>query len=273
MLMLSLKKLLSDKNLSLIIIILTASLFSCRNAKELIYVKNADNNEVIDALQEANTEYRVKPGDIMYVSIKSLDRDVNAIFNPEAGGSENITYSSHQKFSSPAGAYIYGFEVNKNGYIHLPILGEIDINEMTESEAEAKIQQYADKYIKEAVVKVKLLNYKVTVLGEVKSPGVYYNYNNNFTVLEAISMANGNTDYANINKVLVIRTLEDGKKKAIKLDLGKKETFISEAFYMQPNDYVFVEPDRYKNFQLNSQTFSLLFSSMGIMLAILGLVK
>ena len=120
-------------------------------------------------------------------------------------------------------------------------------------------------------MKVKLLNFKVTVTGEVRNPGTYYNYNNSISVIEAIALASGNTDFASIKTVMVIRTLPGGNKSYI-LDLSSKKTYLSEAFYLQPNDYVIVRPDKYKNFQLNSQAYSLIFSSMSILLAVLGFV-
>jgi polysaccharide export outer membrane protein len=82
-------------------------------------------------------------------------------------------------------------------------------------------------------------------------------------------MASGQTDFASIKNIKVIRRNIDGNKSYI-LDLSKKDIYNSEAFFLQPNDYVIVHPDRYKNFQLNSQAYSLFFSSISIMLAVLG---
>ncbi len=248
--------------------VLMLALFSCRNSQELVYMQDTYHEEVLEALPESATEYQVKPGDILYVSIKSMNAEVNALFNPEAGMTTQ-SYNSFQKFTTPQGAYLYGFEVDRNGNLRLPILGLIPVAGNPQTEIEAIVQAQADKYMKDAIVKVKLLNYMVTVLGEVKNPGVYYNYNNNFTLLSALGMANGNTDYADIHKITIIRPTENGKK-VIKLDLSNKESWMSEAFYLYPNDYVFVDPDQYKNFQLNSQAYSLIFSSFSILLAVFG---
>jgi polysaccharide export outer membrane protein len=254
----------------LLIFLVSTALFSCRSSQELIYMNNASQKELLANLPDSVTEYIIKPGDILYVSIKSLNAEVNALFNPETN-METSNYNSFQKYTTPQGAYLYGFEVDEAGNLNLPILGSIQVAGYLQSDIEKIVQAKADQYLKEAIVKVKLLNYKVTVLGEVKSPGVYYNYNNSFTILEAIAMANGNTDYASIKKVMVLRPQQGGKR-AYMLDLSTKEAFLSEAFYLHPNDYVFVEPDRYKNFQLNSQAYSLFFSSLSMLLAVLGFV-
>lgn len=246
------------------------SLFSCRNSKELIYMKDVANNQMIKALSDSITEYVIKPGDILYVSIKSMNAEVNALFNPESS-MEMQSSNSYQKFTTPQGAYLYGFEVNEQGDLTLPMLGDIPVAGNVQSDIEGIVQQWANKYLKEAIVKVKLLNYKVTIMGEVKSPGVYYNYNNNFTILEALAMANGNTDYANINRITVIRPQPNGKK-AMVLDLSLKESWLSEGFYLHPNDYVLVEPDKHKNFQLNSQAYSMVISSVSLLLAVIGLL-
>lgn len=246
------------------------SLFSCRNSKELIYMKDVANNQTIKALSDSITEYVIKPGDILYVSIKSMNAEVNALFNPEAG-MQIQSYNFFQKYSTPQGAYLYGFEVNAQGCLTLPMLGDIPVAGNVQSDIEGIVQEWADKFLKGAMVKVKLLNYKVTIMGEVKNPGVYYNYNNNFTILEALAMANGNTDYANINNITVIRPQPEGKKVMV-LDLSLKESWLSEGFYLHPNDYVLVEPDRHKNFQLNSQAYSMVISSISMLLAVLAFI-
>lgn len=218
--------------LSLLMVAAFLSLFSCRSSKELIYMKDVQNNQLIKSLADTITEYIIKPGDILYVSIKSMNAEVNALFNPESN-MEMQSYNSFQKYTTPQGAYLYGFEVDESGNLKLPIMGDIPVAGHPNSHIENIVQTYADKYLKEAIVKVKLLNYKVTIMGEVKSPGVYYNYNNNFTVLEALAMANGNTDYANITNVMVIRPQPDGERAMI-LDLAASNVWVQKGFTCTP---------------------------------------
>ena len=259
------------KNLVYLVIPITICLcFSCRSSKELIYLKDANPNQFIKNLPVQTIEHILKKGDILYVSIKSMNPDVNLLFNPETN-METTTSNAFEKFITPGGAYLYGFEIDSQGYIKLPLLGTIRVSGVTQSEAESLIQRTADKSLNDATVKVKLLNFKVTVLGEVREPGIYYNYNNTMTILDALAMANGNTDFATIHKVMVIRANPEGNKPYL-LDLSSKDAYASEAFYLHPNDYVFVQPDRHKNFQLNSQAYSLLFSSLSILLAVAGFV-
>lgn len=145
------------------------------------------------------------------------------------------------------------------------------VSGVTLSQVQSVVQKKADEFLKDAIVKVKLLNFKITIAGEVRNPNVYYNYNNSITILEALAMANGNTDFASIKNVMVIRPIPQGEKTYM-LDLSSKKAYLSEAFYLQPNDYVIVQPDRYKNFQLNSQAYSLVLSSLSVLIAVLGFV-
>jgi len=236
----------------------------------LIYLKNAANNEIIKGLPGKRTEYFLKTGDILYVSIKSMNPEVNVLFNPETNMEAN-SYTSYQKYITPSGAYLYGFEADIDGNINLPMFGKIKVSGLPLSEVEPVVQKKADEFLNDAIVKVKLLNFKITVLGEIRIPGAYYNYNNSITVIEALAMASGNTDFASIKKVMIVRSVPEGKRTYM-LDLSSKNVYSSEAFYLQPNDYVIVQPDKYKNFQLNSQAYSLFFSSLSLLLAVLGFV-
>lgn len=240
---------------------------SCRSSKDLIYLKDAKNNEIIKGM---NNDYIIKSGDILYVSIKSMNPEVNVLFNPEANMEANAGYG-YQKFTTPSGAYLYGFEVDTDGNIKLPMLGNLKVSGIPLSQIETTVQKKADEFLNDAIVKVKLLNFKVIVTGEVRNPGTYYNYNNSITVIEAMAMANGNTDFATIKKVMVVRPTQNGNKTYL-INLSLKSAYLSEAFYLQPNDYVIVQPDKYKNFQLNSQAYSLVLSSLSVLLAVLGFV-
>lgn len=256
--------------LKIFIALILLTMYSCRSSQELIYLKDAANNEVIKGLSVQATEYVLKTGDILYVSIKSMNPEVNVLFNPEANMELN-SGNSFQKFTTPSGAYLYGFEIDNNGDVTLPMMGKIGLAGIATSKVEAVVQKKADEYLKDAIVKVKLLNFKITVAGEVRNPGVYYNYNNSITVIEALALASGNTDFATIKTVMVIRPFPEGNKSYL-LDLSAKNVYLSEAFYLQPNDYVIVQPDKYKNFQLNSQAYSLIFSSLSMLLAVLGFI-
>lgn len=247
---------------------------SCRSSKDIMLLKNVTSGENINELNDTLKQYYVKPGDILYISIKSINPDINALFNPEMymeSQSGNSSYTAIQRYSTPQGAYLYGYEINEDGEINLPIMGYIDVEGKNQEQLQHLIQEKASFYLKDVVVKVKLLSFKVTVLGELRNPGIYYNYSNNFTILDAIAMANGHNDFANIKNVLVVRK-DNNTNKTYRLNLQNGEAWKSEVFYLHPNDYIVVEPLKNKNIALNTQGFSMIISSLSMMLAIMGFI-
>ncbi len=249
-------------------IILFLTIVSCRSSQELTYLKDVSPNDIIKGLPIQTTEHVLESGDILYVSIKSTNADVNQLYNPESQMETN-SGQSYQKFTTPSGAYLYGFEVDKQGELKLPMLGRIKVNGQTQTGAEQIIQKKADETLTDAIVKVKLLNFKITVMGEVRNPGVYYNYNNSINLIEALAMASGNTDFATIKDVMVVRPTSEGNK-TYNLDLTSKSIYLSEAFYLHPNDNIIVRPDKHKNTQLNSQAYSLFLSTTSVLVTVLG---
>ena len=259
------------KNYSVLIVsTFLIALTSCRSSKDFIFLKDAANGEVIKSIPIQTFDHNLKNGDILYVSIKSMNPEVNMLFNPEANMQANGGGTDFQKYTTPSGAYLYGFEIDELGNIKLPMLGKIKVSGIPVSQVESVVQKKADEFLKDAIVKVKLLNYKVTVLGEVRSPGDYYNYNNSITVLQALALANGNTDFATIKKVMVVRQLPEGNKSFL-LDLTSKDIYLSDGYYLQPNDYVIVQPDKNKFWTINGQAISILFSSISILFLTYGL--
>src|ERR1035437_5933358 len=93
---------------------------SCRSSKDLIFLKDVTFEKNIKGLPVQITEHILKTGDILYVSIKSMNPDVNILFNPESN-METTTYPSYQKFTTPSGAYLYGFEIDADGNLKLPM--------------------------------------------------------------------------------------------------------------------------------------------------------
>jgi polysaccharide export outer membrane protein len=113
---------------------------------------------------------------------------------------------------------------------------------------------------KNSTVECRLLSFKFTVIGEVKAPGAYINYNNYLTVLEAIGRAGGVGDYGNRNRVLVVRPMDKGTK-TFRINLQDKKLITSEAYFLLPNDVVIVEPLKQKIFNLNLPTISFVIST------------
>jgi polysaccharide export outer membrane protein len=248
--------------------ILILSCASCRSTRDMKFFQNMEDHE-LTGLAVKPSEYLIKPDDNLYIDIQSMNPEVEQVFNPSKS---NLNGGTQQSYGDLTGQFLNGYQVNDKGMIRLPVIGEVSAADKTEEGAKIVIQQKVDEYYKNATVKVKILTYKISILGEVRNPGVYHNYNKSITILEAISMANGTSDYANVRKVLVIRPTPKGNK-SFRLDLTKKEMLTSEAYYLLPNDVVYIEPDKYKNFNLNTTVYSLALSAITTAILILTYMK
>ncbi|MCT4603975.1 MAG: polysaccharide biosynthesis/export family protein [Marinifilum sp.] len=250
-------------------LVIVMGLISCRSKKDLVYLQDVEAEVLAPEFVAKVPEYKIKTNDNLFVSIKSMNPEISQLYNPaqSMGGQQG----TRNLYSQLPDQYLNGYQVDSNGNISLPIIGNIGVAGLTQREAQAKVQEHADEYLKDASVKVKLLNFKVTVMGEVTTPGVYYNYNSSLSILEAISMANGITDHAKINRVLVIRT-NNNESKTYRVDLSSKNFLKSEAFFIQPNDVIYIEPHKIKNTDMNSNVYSLLLSTVSTAVLITSLI-
>jgi polysaccharide biosynthesis/export protein len=240
--------------------ILTLTIFlmaSCTSQKKLAYL----NNLPIPGGEERFTmevpDYKIQIRDILYITVKAMTPD---------GTIEDFLISARNAGGSyvgqgESGGYLYGYDVNSDGNIVLPAVGSVKVEGLTLEETRKLIQTYADKVFKNSTVECKLLSFKFTVIGEVKAPGTYINYNNYLTVLEAIGRAGGLEDYGNRDRVLVVRPMDKGTK-TFRLNLQDKKLLSSEAYFLLPNDVVIVEPLKQKIFNLNLPTISFIFTTV-----------
>jgi polysaccharide export outer membrane protein len=140
-------------------------------------------------------------------------------------------------------------------------MGKLNVNGLTLNEAGNKIQELADKYYKNTTIECKLLSFKFTVIGEVRTPGTFINYNNYLTVLEAIGRAGGIGDYGRRDRILIVRPTDKGTR-TFRINLHDKNLLSNEAYFLLPNDVVIVEPISHKIFNMNLPTFSFIITSV-----------
>jgi len=129
--------------LNFLLFILLLSMVSCRSSKDLIFFKDAANDKIIHAFP---AEYTLKSGDILYVSIKSINPEVNILFNPESNMEVGSMGQGFTKYTTPSGAYLYGFELDADGYINLPMMGKISVLGETLPKAKSGVQKKAEEF-------------------------------------------------------------------------------------------------------------------------------
>ncbi len=251
-----------------IIFIITQT--SCMNTKQITMFRDTKKEMSLTGVPKKAPVYIIKPFDNLYLSIKTLDPEVNQIYNPSPEGL-GFAGSTSMQYGDRTSQYINGYMVNSNGNIELPIIGQIMVSGLSIADAEKIVKEKAEKILKEPNVKVRILNFKVKVLGEVRNPGLYYNYEGKLNILDAISMANGITEYANLKKVILIRHYP-GNSKTFKIDLTDTSIYYSEAFYLQSNDLIYVKPHRNKRTRENATVYGLFLSTISTALLIASLI-
>ncbi|NPA36050.1 MAG: sugar transporter [Chlorobi bacterium] len=244
-------------------LIMSAMMFSgCQSGRNITYLKNLDKSENNKVFLNQNQPYKIKTNDILYVRVLSTNKDVAELYN------NNPTHGVTTTLNSEADQYVNGFSVDKDGNIVLPVLGKLHVAGLTLDEAYEVIQDQANEFLINATVIVRLMNYKVTVIGEVKRPGVYSVYNNQVTVLEIIGRAGDITEFGDKKHILVIRPTEDGSK-TYEIDLTDKSVLTNPGYYLMPNDVVYVKPIKGKAFRVNLPLWSLILSSLTTIIVLL----
>jgi polysaccharide export outer membrane protein len=138
-----------------------------------------------------------------------------------------------------------GYLVNSDGNIQFPIIGDIQLAGMTRTQAIEKLKEELSSYIVNPTISIRILNFRVTVLGDVRNPGTFTIPNERITVLEALGIAGDLLITGERENVLVVRD-DDGKKREYRIDLTSESLFSSPVYYLQQNDVIYVEPNRAK---------------------------
>ena len=238
-------------NLLLIILILS---FGCTSQKKLAYLNNLPVPNGEETFTMSIPDYKIQPRDILYISVKAMAPDGSI---KDFLSSVNIGVNIAQ---GDAGGTFFGYNVNPDGYITLVPIGQIKVSGLSLEETRKKLQELTEKVFLNSTLECKLLSFKFTVIGEVRAPGAYINYNNYLTVIEAIGRAGGVGDFGNRNRILVVRPIDKGTK-TYRIDLQDKKILTSEAYFLLPNDVVIVEPVRQKIFNMNVPTISFVIST------------
>lgn len=234
------------------ILLLIAS--SCNRNIRYIYDKDQGLDSIIK--YPVNSEpYRIKPNDILHIKITTTDQAINDLFSIDNQANNVNRTGSGNNF------YLTGFTVSDSGYVEVPILGSLYAAGKTVREFRNEVTDVTFEYLKEAIIDVKLVSFKISFLGEVSKKGTVYIYQDNIDILEAMARAGGAGDYGNIRKVTVVRQ-EDDKRLVYKLDLTKRELLTSEKFYLYPDDIVIVDPTNTKILQMNIRDYMFFISAI-----------
>ena len=229
---------------------------SCTSQKKLAYLNNLTGIGKEEKFTMEVPDYKIQPRDILYITVKAMTPD-GFITDYLVGSGAN---SGSSYIQGESGSYLFGYDVKMDGNIIIPVVGIVLVEGKSLDEIRKLLQMEFSKSYKDATVECKLLSYKFTVLGEVRAPGTYLNFNNYLTVLEAIGRSGGIGDYGDRNNVLVVRAMDKGTI-TFRINLQDKKILSSEAYFLLPNDVVIVEPLKQKIFNMNLPTISFVIST------------
>ncbi|WP_239691912.1 polysaccharide biosynthesis/export family protein [Hymenobacter coccineus] len=218
------------------------------------------SNENYRTTTENNSEIRVQPNDLLSIRLTSLNPESNALFN------RGIIQSNGNALNADSGP-TEGYLVDKDGFVNFPVLGKVMLGGLTKEEAINKMTNQIQQFVKSPIVTIQLLNFKITVIGEVNKPSTFIVPGQRINILEALGLAGDMTPYGKRENILLVRE-KDGVRSTTRLNLNDKELLNSPYFYLQQNDVVYIEPDRLKEVQASTNTRTITLATMAISIAV-----
>lgn len=261
----NMKKLLIPFVLMTIVLLLDA----CSSAKQVAYFQNIDSTSL--TASKGLYDARIMPKDLLTITVVTSDPSTSKPFNL----SIQNTLGTDGRLGSTTGSLLQ-YLVNNDGDIDFPVVGTVHVAGLTKDQCEDLIKSKVKPYLAESenpVVTVSMSSYRVTVAGEVTSPKVVPVSTEKMSVLEALAQAGDLTIYGRRDNVLLIRENADGQKKAHRLNLNDANIINSPYYYVQQNDYIYVEPNsvKAKNSAIGQST-TLWFSFVSILTSVAALV-
>lgn len=235
-------------------------MFSCKPKENMVYMSN--NNFEQEVSRAKYEGLHIQEGDILEIIVSALDELAVKPFNrttmsqtgEDSGGSANSRLGNNQ------------YQVNSDGTINFPVLGNIYCKGMTKQQLKSDIESRLKQYLTDPLVTLTLVNFNVAILGDVKSPGQKTSTTEKLNVFQALALAGDMNDSANRTNVKLIRYSEEsGKDVTYSLDLSEASVVNSPYYYLQQNDILYVEPDKNKQIAANTTN-----PNRGLLLQITG---
>jgi polysaccharide export outer membrane protein len=246
---------------------------SCVTNKKYVYLQKDDVNvkdlpkdTIIRSYDLQNYEYKIQPEDNISVRFESLTPQEYDIFNQGQIGQQNQNLNV-------GNAILIGELVDPNGEISYPVIGKVKVAGLTVYEAQTKLQQVANQYLEAPIVKVRLINFRFTILGEARNEGTVTLANNRVNFIEAIGLAGGLTDLADKRNIKLIRQV-DGKAEVHYLNLLDENFISSPEYFVQQNDILIIPALRQRPYQTYfGKNLSLIISSLSLLLITITLIN
>jgi polysaccharide export outer membrane protein len=242
---------------------------SCSTYKTIPYFQDLDHTKISQESIDNFSPLKIQAGDLLGINVTSLSANNQFSSDNARVNGSNENGGGNGKVNIPVGSQntggnpVFGYRVNAAGEINLPYIGRIKVIGTTTDDLAAKLTPQLEQYLKQPIVNVRILNFKISVVGDVLRPDIFTVQNERITIIEALGLAGDLNITAKRKNVLLIREY-DGKREYMPIDLTSKKIFTSPYYYLQNNDVIYVEPDRTKYAPIDRgyRTFSLLLSSI-----------
>lgn len=246
------------------ILLIALSITSCATRKEIVYFQDVDSGLETAAATHYETVFR--PDDLLIIHVAAVDMDAVRPFNLVTGAYTpgNANLNSQPKSQT--------YLIDSEGTIDFPVLGALKLGGLSKKAAIGLLKERLSIYVTDPIVNIDIVNYKISVLGEVRSPGTFTIPNERITLLEALGLAGDMNITAKRDNVLVIRDV-NGKKTYTRVDLTKKDIFTASVYYLKQNDVVYVEPNKARvQSSAYNQNTGVLLSASSLLLTLISLL-
>jgi polysaccharide export outer membrane protein len=247
-------------------VVTTLFLASC-STKKYVYLYE-ENYNIKDTLEykPVKTNYQVQTNDILFITFHSVLSDAENFFKYQA----NIASENNLQLSEGE-LYINQYVVSDSGNIKIPVLGKILVSGQSIATIESNINLLAKKYISDVSAKVKLVNYKITFIGEFGNPGEKYFYRDRVNIMDALAVAGDITYYGDRQNLRILRNTPEGIK-SFRINMNDINLLNSKDYYLLPNDIVYAEPLPRRIFRLQTSDYSIFLVAISSTLALVSII-
>ena len=263
------------------VVIFMTLIAGCVPNKKVAYLQYKDEYKkpesiVIDTLirkyETGTFAYKLQPNDLLDIKIATLTQ---SIYNPfkEADPGLVAGQNYNQSVNTTTAVQNTGYYVEHDGIVNLPIIGKIILGGLTIRQAEDTLEAHVRKYLEKPVVRIRLQNFKFSVIGEVEQEGTLTSGDNMLTLLQALAMAGGPSEYGDISRIKVLRNF-GSETFVFYINLQNEDYMNTPFYYVQPDDVIVVTPLKQRSYLKYASTNLAIFTAVfSMVLSVLALTR
>ncbi len=211
-------------------------------------------------------DYKFRYDDQLFIKVNAYEGSTKDLFNDGAGGGATGNTSQSLYFTS------FNYLIDKDGMIELPLIGKQRVVGLTSSQVKDSLDRKLRDHLPNPSSIVRLSSFKITILGEVTNPGVHEIFADRISLLQAIGLSGGLTEYADLEHVKLVRETSENQLGTVYMDLTKADVHNNEFYFLRPGDIIYIEPLKAKAFAVSTQSLSPVFQTLSFVTVIFNSV-